>query len=76
MWKSFLRGLNPIFMDPYDGVTFGAGEPSKWEPLRRRPGPDAGLVRAGSTRRIEPTARVGQHRLLPGQPGSLNPELC
>jgi hypothetical protein len=34
-WKSFLRGHNVLFMDPYDGVTFGAGEPSKWEPLRR-----------------------------------------
>lgn len=34
-WKSFLRGHNVLFMDPYDGVTFGAGNPSKWEPLRR-----------------------------------------
>jgi hypothetical protein len=34
-WKSFLRGHNVLFMDPYDGLTFGAGDPSKWEPLRR-----------------------------------------
>jgi hypothetical protein len=34
-WKSFLRGHNVLFMDPYDGITFGAGEPSKWESLRR-----------------------------------------
>lgn len=34
-WKSFLRGHNVLFMDPYDGVTFGAGNPSKWESLRR-----------------------------------------
>jgi len=34
-WKSFLRGHNVLFMDPYDGVTFGAGDASKWEPLRR-----------------------------------------
>jgi hypothetical protein len=34
-WKSFLRGYNVLFMDPYDGVTFGAGDPSKWAPLRR-----------------------------------------
>jgi hypothetical protein len=37
-WKSFLRGHNVLFMDPYDGVTFGAGEVSKWEPLRRAVG--------------------------------------
>jgi hypothetical protein len=34
-WKSFLRGHHVLFMDPYDGVTFGAGNPSKWEPIRR-----------------------------------------
>jgi hypothetical protein len=34
-WKSFLRGHNVLFMDPYDGITFGAGEPSRWESLRR-----------------------------------------
>jgi hypothetical protein len=35
VWKSFVRGHNVLFMDPYDGITFGAGEPSKWEPIRR-----------------------------------------
>lgn len=35
VWKSFLRGHNVLFMDPYDGITFGAGEPTKWEPIRR-----------------------------------------
>ena len=34
-WKSFMRGHHVLFMDPYDGITFGAGEPSQWEPLRR-----------------------------------------
>jgi hypothetical protein len=23
VWKSFLRGLHPIFMDPYDGSILG-----------------------------------------------------
>ncbi len=35
VWKSFLRGLNPIFMDPYDGTVFGRKSDSQWEPIRR-----------------------------------------
>ena len=34
VWKSFLRGYNPIFMDPYDGVVLGENFDSKWEPIR------------------------------------------
>jgi CubicO group peptidase (beta-lactamase class C family) len=34
VWKSFLRGYNPIFMDPYDGVVLGQRFDSKWEPIR------------------------------------------
>jgi hypothetical protein len=32
VWKSFLRGHNPIFMDPYDGSVLGADR--GWEPVR------------------------------------------
>jgi CubicO group peptidase (beta-lactamase class C family) len=34
VWKSFLRGHNPLFMDPYDGVVLGERFDSKWEPIR------------------------------------------
>ncbi len=34
-WKSFLRGLNPIFMDPYDGAVLGPRADDKWDPVRR-----------------------------------------
>jgi CubicO group peptidase (beta-lactamase class C family) len=34
VWKSFLRGYNPLFMDPYDGVVLGKKFDSKWEPIR------------------------------------------
>jgi hypothetical protein len=33
-WKSFLRGMNPIFMDPYDGVVLGDRFSHEWEPIR------------------------------------------
>ncbi|MBS0001321.1 MAG: cellulase family glycosylhydrolase [Cyclobacteriaceae bacterium] len=36
VWKSFLRGLNPIFMDPYDQrVLSGSYDPEWVEPLRK-----------------------------------------
>ncbi|MBN1417816.1 MAG: hypothetical protein JXP34_03520 [Planctomycetes bacterium] len=35
VWKSFLRGLNPLFMDPYDGVVLGTRFDPKWDPIRR-----------------------------------------
>jgi hypothetical protein len=35
VWKSFLRGLNPLFMDPYDGVVLGSRFDPKWDPIRK-----------------------------------------
>jgi hypothetical protein len=35
VWKSFLRGLNPLFMDPYDGTVIGNRFDPKWDPVRR-----------------------------------------
>ncbi|MBM3880868.1 MAG: hypothetical protein FJ387_14315 [Verrucomicrobia bacterium] len=39
VWKSFLRGLHPIFMDPYDGKVLSRGADPRWlEPIRRSMG--------------------------------------
>ncbi len=38
VWKSFLRGLNPIFMDPYDGVVLRKPFDPQWEPVRKSMG--------------------------------------
>lgn len=38
VWKSFLRGLNPLFMDPYKQEVLQGGADSKWEPVRRAMG--------------------------------------
>jgi hypothetical protein len=39
VWKSFLRGLNPIFMDPYDGEVLSRKYDLAWiEPLRKSMG--------------------------------------
>lgn len=52
VWKSFLRGHNPIFMDPYDGSVLGADR--GWEPIR---------AAMGHTRRV--AERVNLSRLTP-----------
>ena len=38
VWKSFVRGHNPIFMDPYDGVVLGKPLDARWDPIRRSMG--------------------------------------
>jgi hypothetical protein len=34
VWKSFLRGHHPIFMDPYDGAILGSGKDPNWKAVR------------------------------------------
>ncbi len=38
VWKSFLRGHNPVFMDPYDGLILGGRFEARFEPVRRNMG--------------------------------------
>lgn len=38
VWKSFLRGHNPIFMDPYDGAVLGKPDDNRWPPIYRAMG--------------------------------------
>jgi hypothetical protein len=38
VWKSFLRGHNPILMDPYDGAVLGKPADRRWEPVRQAMG--------------------------------------
>ena len=35
VWKSFLRGLNPLFMDPYKRDILSRGADEQWEPVRK-----------------------------------------
>jgi hypothetical protein len=35
VWKSFCRGHNPLFMDPYDGTVLGKVGDKQWEPIYR-----------------------------------------
>ncbi len=35
VWKSLLRGMNPLFMDPYDGSVLGKRFDPQWDPVRK-----------------------------------------
>lgn len=54
VWKSFLRGHNPIFMDPYDHKVLGKGPTNRWDSVRRA---------MGQTRRL--AARVNLATMSP-----------
>lgn len=54
VWKSFLRGHNPIFMDPYDGSVLG--QDRGWESLR---------AAMGQTRRLAERIDLATLRPLP-----------
>ncbi len=45
VWKSFLRGHNPIFMDPYDGLVLGNRSDPSWDPVRNSLGHTRRLAR-------------------------------
>ena len=38
VWKSLVRGHNPLFMDPYDGLVLGNRFDPQWEPIRNNLG--------------------------------------
>lgn len=54
VWKSFTRGMNPLFMDPYKGKVLSGKNEATWEQVRRS---------LGFTRAI--AERVGLLRMTP-----------
>jgi len=56
VWKSFTRGHNPIFMDPYDNTVIGKAPPASWDSLR---------ANLGHTRRF--AERVDLAAMLPNE---------
>ena len=82
VWKSFCRGLNPIFMDPYhramDGGTAAnwtdhLGQPRetdpKWDPVRIAMGRTLAIARRLDLRRAEPHNELASTRYCLAEPG-------
>ncbi len=68
VWKSFLRGHNPIFMDPYDGSVLG--QDRGWEPIRAAMGHTRRLaerVNLASLRPRDELASTGYCLAHPGK---------
>jgi hypothetical protein len=57
VWKSFARGLNPIFMDPYDGAVLGEKLTATYEPIRRSMGYVLKFAQRMDLTKCEPMAK-------------------
>lgn len=58
VWRSFLRGYNPIFMDPYDGSVLGARFDRRWEPVRKNMGYAKQFAQRLDLARAAPTTEI------------------
>ena len=69
VWKSFTRGLNPIFMDPYDGVVLGGRFEKKWDPVRRSMGYTLRYARRMDLAAMAPHGRLASTKFCLANPG-------
>jgi hypothetical protein len=69
VWKSFLRGHNPIFMDPYDGSVLGTPSDSRWEPIRRAMGHALQLSRRVNLASLTPRGILASSKYCLANPG-------
>lgn len=67
VWKSFLRGHNPIFMDPYDGSVLGADR--GWEAIRRALGQSRALADRMNLARMIPHNELASTQYCLADPG-------
>ena len=69
VWKSFTRGHNPIFMDPYDGVVLGERFDSRWEPIRRSMGHTLKYARKMNLADMLPRSDLASTKFCLANPG-------
>ena len=67
VWKSFCRGHNPIFMDPYDGAVLGTARRQAMGADLPRAGQYASVRRANGSRANVAARRARFHHLLSGR---------
>gem|GEM_PF-482883 len=69
VWKSFLRGHNPIFMDPYDGLVLGSPWEARWESVRRAMGQARRLADRIDLRAMRPHGELSSTGYCLAHPG-------
>jgi hypothetical protein len=69
VWKSFLRGHNPIFMDPYDNQVLGRQAPESWNPVRESMGHSRRLAQRLDLASLTPREQLASTRYCLAGPG-------
>ena len=70
VWKSLLRGHNPIFMDPYLDARTGGKLDRKYDPIRRAMGHSLALARRIGLAATTPQPRLASTRYCLAAPGA------
>lgn len=69
VWKSFLRGHNPLFMDPYENHVLGKGRPDQWAGVRQALGVTHKLARRIDLARMTPSPELSSTKYCLAAPG-------
>lgn len=69
VWKSFMRGLNPIFMDPYLRQVLDMGDEAEWETCRRALGVTRRLAEAVGLDAVVPCPELASSGYCLAEPG-------
>jgi len=69
VWRSFLRGMNPLFMDPYGGVVLGNTFDPQWEPIRRSLGYTRRFAERMNLTAMTPRSDLSSTKYCLAQPG-------
>jgi hypothetical protein len=69
-WKAFLRGHNPIFMDPYDNSILARGPADEWNPLRQALGITRRLAGRVNLAATSPHEALASTQFCLAQPGT------
>jgi hypothetical protein len=70
VWKSFLRGHNPLFMDPYDGSVLGNRFDPQWEGMRSSMGFARRLAERVNLAAMTPQNALASTQYCLADPGS------
>jgi hypothetical protein len=69
VWKSFVRGHHPIFMDPYDNRVLGKAKPESWDPVRASLGHTRRLAERLDLAALTPREDLASSRYCLADPG-------
>ncbi len=69
VWKTFTRGHNPLFMDPYHGRVLDGEADARWEPIRRSLGYALRYARRVHLNQMRPRPDLASTRFCLAWPG-------